>query len=215
MSITIYGSIGSRASRCLWVAQELGVAYEWKSVSTLDGSNRTPEYLRINPSGRIPALTDGDVVMTESLAINHYLAQTYGGGSLWPTSRALQAQVLQWSFWSATEIEYYIGAIFRELILTPAPRRERSLIDKLVAAMLPQLDTLESALTNQEYILGTFTLADINVVVQLFTIVDRFALDLAHLPSVLAWTARCKARPARTAIEALAATANGPRPGVE
>jgi glutathione S-transferase len=93
--VTLYGSIGSRASRCIWVAEVVGVPYEWKPVSTLDGGNRRPEYLAVNPSGKIPAMTDGDVVMTESLAINQYLAENYGRGGFWPASRAQRARVLQ------------------------------------------------------------------------------------------------------------------------
>ena len=207
MSITIYGSIGSRASRCLWVANEIGVAHEWKSISTLDGSNRKPEYLALNPSGKIPAMTDGAVVMTESMAINQYLAENYGRGTLWPDDRALQARVLQWTFWSATEIEYYIGALFPQLVVKPARDRDQALVDSLLGAMLPKFRELETALGAKDYVLGGFTLADINLAVQTFTIVDRFHLDLDDLPNIRAWTERCRARPARRKVDALVAAA--------
>ena len=208
MSLTLYGSIGSRASRCIWVAEEAGVAYDWISISTFDGSNKTPEYLAINPSGKIPAMTDaGGVVATESLAINQYIAENYGQGGLWPSDRAAQAKVLQWTFWSATEIEYYIGAIFPHLVLKSAEDRDRPLVDRLIGEMLPKLAELEAALTGRDYILGAFTLADVSVAVQTFTIVDRFGLDLSELPNVLAWTERCRSRPARAKVEALLAAA--------
>jgi glutathione S-transferase len=203
MSLTIYGSIGSRASRCLWVAEEAGVAYDWEPISTLDGSNRTPAYLAINPSAKIPAMRDGEVLATESLAINLYIAQNYGQGRLWPDRRADQAKVLQWTFWSATEIEYYIGAIFPHLILKPEAERDQALVDRLIAEMLPKLAELDAALEGRDYVLDDFTLADVSVAVQTFTIVDRFDLDLTAYPNITAWTERCRKRPARQKIEAL------------
>lgn len=208
MSLTIYGSIGSRASRCIWVAEEAGVAYDWKSISTLDGSNKTPEYLEINASGKIPAMTDtGDVVATESLAINQYIAENYGQGGLWPIDRSTQAKVLQWTFWSATEIEYYIGAIFPHLVMKSAEDRDQPFVDRLVGEMLPKLGELETALEGRDYVLDSFTLADVSLAVQTFTIVDRFGLDLSKLPNIVAWTNRCRARPARAKVEALLAAA--------
>jgi len=207
MTITIYGSIGSRASRCLWVAEELGIPHVWNPISTLDGSNRTSAYLSINPSGKIPALTDGDVVMTESMAINQYLAENYGRGTLWPDSRKAQGLVLQWTFWSATEIEYYVGAIFLQLLMTPPQDRNQSLIDRLIGEMMPKFAALEAALEGKDYVLGGFTLADINLAVQLFTIVDRFGLDFGQLPLIRAYTERCRERPARLKIAALVAAA--------
>ncbi len=205
MSLTIYGTIGSRASRCIWVAEEAGINYDWTSVSTLDGGNRTPEYLAINPSGKIPAMTDGDVIATESLAINMYIAQNYGQGGLWPDGRALQARALQWTFWSATEVEYYIGAIFPQLVVKSAQDRDQALVDRLLGEMLPKLSEVEQALDGQDYLLGAFTIADVNLAVQTFTIVDKFGIDLEAFPNVRAWTERCRARPARQKVEALLA----------
>ena len=208
MTLTIYGSIGSRASRCIWVAEEAGAAYEWQSISTLDGSNKTPEYLAINASGKIPAMVDdGDVVATESLAINQYIAENYGQGGIWPIDRATQARVLQWTFWSATEIEYYIGAIFPHLVMKSEADRDQALVDRLLGEMLPKLAELEAALEGRDYVLGSFTLADVSLAVQTFTIVDRFGLDLSALPNIVAWTERCRARPARQKVEAMVAAA--------
>lgn len=207
MSLTIYGSIGSRASRCLWAVEETGVTYDWTPISTLDGSNRSPDYLAINPSGKIPAMSDGVVVATESLAINLYIAQNYGHGTIWPADRATQAKVLQWTFWSATEIEYYIGAIFPHLVLKSPAERDDALVERLLGELLPKLAELETALVGRDYVLGEFTLADISLAVQAFTIVDRFGLDLAAWPNITAWTARCRARPARQVVEGLVSAA--------
>ncbi len=205
MGITIFGSIGSRASRCIWVAEELGLAYDWKPISTLDGSNRSPEYLAINPSGKIPALADGEVVMTESMAINQYLAEEYGRGSLWPDEPQLRARVLQWTFWSATEVESFITELFPQFVTKPVEQRDAALTSRLVAALITKLGELDRALAGRDYVLGRFTLADINLAVQTLTFVDRFHLDLGKLANLNAWTERCRARPARQRVEAMAA----------
>lgn len=205
MGITLFGSIGSRASRCIWVAEELGLAYDWKPISTLDGSNRSPEYLAINPSGKIPALADGDVVMTESMAINQYLAEEYGRGSLWPDERHLRARVLQWTFWSATEVEPFITELFPQFVIKPVEQRDAALTHRLVAALITKLADLDAALAGREYVLGRFTLADVNLAVQALTFVDRFHLDLGRLANLNAWTDRCRARPARQRVDAMAA----------
>jgi glutathione S-transferase len=210
VSVVLYGSIGSRVSRCIWTAEEIGMDYDWKSVSTLDGSTRTPEYLAINPSGKIPAMTDGDIVMTESMGINFYLAQNYGRGGIWPDDKAQQARIFQWSFWSATEIEYYIGAVFPHLVMKTAAERDQPLVDRLLGEMLPKFKEFENALAEKDYILGEFTLADINFAVQTFTFVDRFKMDLSMYPNISAWTERCRVRPARQKVDAMAAAAATP-----
>ena len=76
--VKLYGVPRSRAMRSLWMLEEVGVPYE--NVKTMFGptGSRTPEFLRINPNGHIPAMVDGDLVLWESLAINLYLARKYG-----------------------------------------------------------------------------------------------------------------------------------------
>jgi len=92
--LTIYGVYRSRASRNIWLATELGLPfkqvpviqlYRLPSPEAAKGvlHTKSPEFLKINPNGHIPALQDGDVTLFESLAINLYLARKYDKG-LWP-----------------------------------------------------------------------------------------------------------------------------------
>ncbi len=74
----LYGIAGSRAMRSLWAAEEVGVEYEHVPTHFI-GDSKKPDYLAINPNGRVPALVDGDVTLFESMAINLYLARKYGG----------------------------------------------------------------------------------------------------------------------------------------
>jgi glutathione S-transferase len=78
--IKLYGVTASRASRSLWALEEVGVNYEQVPVHFL-ADTKKPEYLAINPNGRIPALVDGDFKLFESMAINLYLAKKYDGGA--------------------------------------------------------------------------------------------------------------------------------------
>src|SRR5580700_8085643 len=105
MAMKIYGIPRSRAFRTLWMARELGLDYENIPIGTNDGSSRTPEFLKINPNGHIPAIDDDGVVLWESMAINLYLAKKYGAGSLYPARLEDEARTWQWSFWGMTEVE--------------------------------------------------------------------------------------------------------------
>jgi len=77
--LQIYGTLKSRATRNLWMLEEVGQPYELVEKSAHPDDTRTPDYLRLNPNARIPTLVDGDLVVWESLAINLYLAQKYEG----------------------------------------------------------------------------------------------------------------------------------------
>ena len=102
--LKVYGTPMSRAARTLWMCRELGLPFEKVPVQFADGSTKTPEYLAINPNGRIPAIQDGDFTLYESMAINLYLARKHPG-PLTPATPADEARAWQWSFWVMTEVE--------------------------------------------------------------------------------------------------------------
>ena len=84
MALKIYGVAQSRAYRTLWMAEELGLPYEHVKLS-FTGDTRTPEYLKINPNGHIPAIDEDGFILWESMAINLYLAKKHATGRLYPT----------------------------------------------------------------------------------------------------------------------------------
>src|SRR6516225_10098089 len=100
MSLRVYGVARTRAFRALWIAEELGIAYEHVPVEIGEEGARTPEFLALNPNGRLPVIVDGDFVLSESLAITLYLAKKYSAGKLYPASPEGEARAWQWSFWS-------------------------------------------------------------------------------------------------------------------
>ena len=119
--ITLYGIPRSRTFRCLWMLQELGLEYQ--SIPTnFSGDNKQPDYLALNPNGRIPTLVDGDTVLWESMAINLYLAAKYDGG-LQPKSVEELGRATQWSFWVMTECELsVVEFLFNTLVLSEEAR---------------------------------------------------------------------------------------------
>ena len=92
MTVKIYGSMRSRATRCVWAAEETGVPYELVAVA----DTRAADFLKINPNGRVPALVDGDLRLFESLAINLYIAKKHGG-PLAPKDVAEDGAMTMWS----------------------------------------------------------------------------------------------------------------------
>ena len=102
--LKIYGIPMSRAFRVLWMANELGLDYENVPIHFADSSSKTPEYLAINPNGKIPAIEDGGLKLWESMAINLYLAKKHDKG-LWLNSPETEAQATQWSVWVMAEVE--------------------------------------------------------------------------------------------------------------
>ena len=96
----IYGIARTRAFRALWMAKELGLDYEHIPVEIGDAGARTPEFLAINPNGRLPAIDDDGFVLSESLAITLYLAKKHSPGRLYPGTLEGEARAWQWSLWA-------------------------------------------------------------------------------------------------------------------
>lgn len=103
MALRIYGVEGSRAFRVYWLARELGLEFEAVPTHFLGGATRTPEFLSINPNGRIPVIVDDGFCLWESMAINLYLARKHGG-SLAPQGLREEALATQWSFWAIVDL---------------------------------------------------------------------------------------------------------------
>jgi len=112
--LTIYGVYRSRASRNIWLAEELGIPFKQVPVMQLYRlpdpppadvlHTKSPEFLKINPNGHIPSIDDDGLVLHESLAINLYLARKHSK-SLGPASLAEDGQMSMWSLWAAAEVE--------------------------------------------------------------------------------------------------------------
>ncbi len=190
----LYGIPASRAIRSIWAAEEVGVDYEHVPTHFL-GDSKKPDYLQINPNGRVPTLVDGDLVLFESMAINLYLAKKYGG-KLYPSDAADEARAIQWSFWGMTEVEDSLIQIFVHKIMLPEDQRDLALVASAGEKLQRPLAVLDGHLAKRDYLLGSdFTIADLNLAGTLATAnVAKF--DLSEFENVSRWLAACTARPA-------------------
>lgn len=193
--LKLYGSSASRAHRVAWMLKELTIPYEHVEIGFLDGSTHRPEYLCINPNGRVPAIDDSGLILFESLAINLYLAKTYAS-ALSAADRIEDALVTQWSFWVVTEIEKPLLLAAANAFLFAAA--ERSLDEYQIA--LAKLDrpwrVLEAHLIDRAYVLGDrFTVADLNIAA-VMDLVYPAGISLDAYPRMNAWLTTCLNRPA-------------------
>ena len=122
--LKIYGVARTRAFRALWIAEELGLAYEHVPVEIGAAGARTPEFLAINRNGRLPLIVDGDFVLPESLAITLYLAKKYSHGKLYPTALEAEARLWQWSFWALAEVDRGVNIWSLHAVRLPQDERD-------------------------------------------------------------------------------------------
>lgn len=191
--LTIHGIPRSRAFRCIWAAEEAGLPYEVIPIGFLPGFKLERE-VAINPNNKIPALTDGGLVLFESLAINLHIAKK-AGAPLMPAGDD-ESRVLQWSFWAATEAEPHVMRWSYNAYLKPEAERVAAEATAGKDALDMRLAVLERVLADSSHLVGDgFTVADLNLASVLYG--SRLnGYDYAPFPKVQAWLDACLARPA-------------------
>ncbi len=191
--ITIHGRKLSRAARVLWTLEELGRDYDHVPTDPFTGGSRTAEHLALNPMGKVPVLVEGDFVLPESIAINHYLAS---GTWLMPDDRRTQARILQWSSWAVTEVEFHFTSIVRENRRGGDEAPDPTRIARSLAALGETMAALEAWLgQGNAYVAGAdFTVGDINAAFPVSGVAPR--VDMAPFPLTADWLARCIGRDA-------------------
>lgn len=192
-SITLYGVAASRAFRNLWMLNELGVAYEHNPIHYTDPALKAAPFIDLNPNGRIPILKFNDFVVTESLAINLYLARRIGS-TLSPQTLEAESLATQWSMWAAAEFDEPMITWAVNAIVKPEAERDVGAAANALTRMQKPLAVLEKALTKSPYLLGShFTVADLNVAAVMFR---GLWIDLSQYPSVQKWLKSALTRPA-------------------
>jgi glutathione S-transferase len=210
MSLGIYGIARTRAFRALWVAAELGLDYEHLPVEIGDAGARTPEFLAINPNGRLPVIVDDGFVLFESLAITLYLAKKHSLGALYPGSLQGEALAWQWSFWAIAEVDRGVNIWSLHAVRLPEAERDAAKREEALKVLQAPFKVLDAALAKQPYLIGGgFTVADLNVAAVISRAVD---MDLSAVPSLKAWLTRCLTRPAARAALSLKAKADDETP---
>jgi glutathione S-transferase len=208
--LRIYGIARTRAFRALWVAMELGLDYEHLPIEIGDAGARSPEFLAINPNGRLPVIVDGDFVLFESLAITLYLAKKHATGTLYPATLEAEAKAWQWSFWAIAEVDRGVNIWSLHALRLPPAERNAGLREEALKTVAAPFRVLDAALAETPYLLGNdFTVADLNVA----AVISRAAdMDLSAVPRLEAWLARCLERPAARQALALKTAADDATP---
>jgi glutathione S-transferase len=198
--LRIYGIARTRAFRALWMAKEVGLDYEHLPIEIGDAGARSPEFLAINPNGRLPFIVDNGFVLFESLAITLYLAKKYSNGNLYPGTLEGEAKAWQWSLWAVTEVDRGVNIWSLHAVRLPPAERDPVKRNEALKVLAAPFKVLDAAVAKQEYLLGNgFTVADLNVAAVISRAID---MDLSAGPNLKGWLARCLERPA--AREALA-----------
>lgn len=190
--IKIYGSKQSTAWRTIWTAEECGLEYEIVPVDIRGGEHRQPEFLKMNPNGKVPVMVDGDLVLFESMAINTYLAEKYKP-ELLGKDLAEHGQVYQWSYWAIANMAHS----FETLIMTKyGVSASEENMENSRLQITKHLTILNAYLEGKDFMVGNgFTIADINV----YTVVGMasfVAIDLAPYLEIQRWMAIHAERPA-------------------
>lgn len=213
MSLKLYGVLRSRATRNVWLLEELGLAceripviqiYRLANPDAPDAPLHTgsPAFRKVNPNGLIPVLDDDGFVLNESLAINLYLAKK-AGGPLAPANLREDAEMTMWALWAATECELHTINVLYHRMAKPEPERDASIAAAAVAALQRPFDVLEKhlAASGGYMVGGRFTVADINTA-EIFRYAQAAPELFAPRPALSGWIERCQSRPAFKAMMA-------------
>lgn len=190
----LYEFAPTRSIRVRWTLQELGVEFESVPVNMIAGEHRRPEFLKINPAGKLPVLVDGEVVLTESVAIVLYLAEKYSDKGLVPMNLRQRAQLNRWLLFAVTELEQPLWRIARHTTLYPEDRRLPGDVALAREDFEVMADVLEEHMNGRQFVVGdAVTVADFVLAYTLDWANEVRLLD--DFPRLQAYMERMYARP--------------------
>ena len=198
MSLIFYYAPMTSATRIHWALEELEMPYEKKKIDLASGEQKAPEYLAMNPNGKVPLVVEDGVAIFESLAILIYLGERYGvDKGLFPKPGMERAESLVWLCWAQATLADAGGRVMRNTSERfPADERNAKAGENAKTELQAALGIVERALEGKEYLVGTsFSYADLAIAgfVPFFA---RIGADLSPFKNIQAWIGRCTTRPA-------------------
>lgn len=173
----LYEFAPTRSIRARWTLQELGVEFEAVTVNLIAGDHRRPEFLALNPAGKVPVLVDGDLVLTESIAISVYLADKYPEKRLMPADLRARAAVMRWLLFTTTELEQSLWRMTKHTRIYPEDKRLPGEVELAREDFTAMARVLDQHLVDREFVAGdAVTVADL---------VLAYTLDWAQLGGLL------------------------------
>jgi glutathione S-transferase len=190
----LYGFGPTRSLRVLWGLKELDADFEFVPINLAAGDHLRPDFLRLNPAGKVPVLVDGDLVLTESAAIVMYLADKYRDKGLLPADLRERAEAYRWILFAVTELEQPLWRIARHTFLYPEAKRLPQDITLAREEFVAMAAILDRHMEGRQFIVGDgMTIADC---------VTAYLIDWANeqrlidgCPQLRAYLARIYARP--------------------
>ena len=154
--LTLYGRRdSSNTAKALWLLDELALPFDFILTGGKFGGNDRPEFLQMNPFGKVPVVRDGDVIVWESNAILRYLASLQDMGSLWPQAAGKQAEIDRWMDWSSISLTPPLTRLRKAMKAGTADEAARQMVSVPFAQV-------NDWLANNKYLAGdNLTLADI------------------------------------------------------
>jgi glutathione S-transferase len=198
--VTVYSAPNTRAIRVIWVLEEIGVKAEIKSMP-YPPRQHAPDYFAVNPTGLVPLLIDGEVRLSESMAICDYLATKHGSPLVVPTNDPERPQFLQWLWYGESTLMTPLSRlnIVRQ-VERQFERKGGPEVDAIIAGardhVAERLKMLEQRLEGRDFLVaGRLTLADISVGYPLH-LIGLLGVDNLLGPRSVAYRERLRARPA-------------------
>jgi glutathione S-transferase len=199
--LTVYGCANTRSSRVLWAMEEAGAEYEYVAVDLRAGAGWKPEYLALNPGGKVPTLVDGELVLTESAAICTYIGDRFPASRLTPpVGSPERARYDQWCYFVLSELEQPLWTMAKHLFALPERRRVPAMLDTARWEFAVAAKVLAGGLGRREFIVdGGLTAADI-LIAHTLAWARTFELPLEH-DHLAAYAQRLLARPAWARVQ--------------
>ena len=197
--LTVWGRRSSyNVQKIMWLVGELDLPHRHIPAGGNFGLVDTPEFLAMNPHGRVPVIDDDGVVVWESHAILRYLAAVHGAAKFWPQNAAERSQADRWMDFAQTALQpAFLNGVFWGYYRTPEPQRDWPAIRAKLATCTRIFRLLNEALAGRAYLCGeTLSLADIVAGTALYR---YFELDIerpSDISRVKAWYHRLQERPA-------------------
>ena len=190
----LYEFAPTRSIRARWILQELGVDFEPISVNLPAREHRDAEFLEINPAAKVPVLVDGDLVLSESVAIVLYLAEKYADRGFFPADLRVRADFYRWTLFAVTELEQPLWRIARHTTLYPEQDRLPADVTLAARDFAPMAAVLENHMQGRDYVAGDRVSAADFVVAYTLDWAGEARL-LGECPALRSYVERMYARP--------------------
>lgn len=194
-AIKLYDFLSSpNCQRVKVVLEEKKLPYETIPVDLRKKEQKKPEYLKLNPNGKVPVIIDGEIVLYESRIINEYLEDQYPEPPLMPKTPARRAKIRLLIDYALTDLIPPHQRI-REQMVKDEKERDPAVMESAKRELIDMLRRFENELGDQPYLAGDFSLLDAAVIPRFLRLAEWNVLPDRSLPSLGKWLQRMKDRP--------------------